>query len=127
MALGLPLKAASHLILPKGVFFVSAGQVGQGIEKETKLWPHELSTDQLYLVGGWQQNIKGEYYQDPLHLYQSKLKFAQIIPAPKVADKLAHTSLALALFSAKAWNLCRLDINCLKKKLKPYQDLFISE
>jgi hypothetical protein len=128
MALGLPLEAASALTLPKkGIFFVSAGQVGAGIDINSKLWPHELSNDRIHLVGAWQQNIKGEYYRDPLHLYQSKLKFAQIIPAPRVEDKLAHTSLALALFAKNAWALCRLDIECLKKKLKPYQEFFVSE
>lgn len=125
IALGVPFIQSKKLALPSGYFYVSAGQVGLGIDKEMKLWPHELSNDQLFLVDGWQKNIQGAYYQDPLHLYQSKIKFVTIIPAQNINDKIAHTSLALALFAKKSWELCRFEAKCLLAKGEKYKNVLI--
>lgn len=122
-AAGLPDQNASKKSWPSVLTFLSSGRLGIGIDKDTKLYPQELShtMSSIILVGSYypesSKNLNDQYFDKNL-LYQNQLKLLQSDGKPNA--NINGSSRAVAEAAGKFLSQCskNLDLECLKKNIK---------
>lgn len=108
MAIGFLKPDALPTTLPT-LTFLASGASGNGVRSEMKLWPHELTSENLILISHYfpsvtssKTSLKGHF--DPSSLYLNKTKF--FVENPAKTTDFSGSSFAVSLAAAKAVSFC---------------------